>query len=61
METPATFIALSATPGPPAPVVPPQGNLRRVFSISPEGKQPGIPGGAPDGTPEQMEVAGGGQ
>src|SRR5260370_13578840 len=47
----ATFTALSATPGPPAPVVPPQGNLAARVSISPEGKQPGVPGGAPNGTP----------
>src|SRR5260370_18955585 len=47
----ATFIALSATPGPPAPVVPPQGNLAARVSLSPEGKQPGVPGGAPNGTP----------
>jgi TonB family protein len=46
----ATFIALSATPGPPAPVVPPQGNLAARVSISPEGKQPGVPGGSPNGT-----------
>ena len=56
----ATFIALSATPGPPAPVVPPQGNLAARVSISPEGKQPGIPGGAPDGTPGANGGAGGG-
>src|SRR5260370_29091095 len=47
----ATFIALSATPGPPAPVVPPQGNLAARVSLSPEGKQLGVPGGAPNGTP----------
>jgi TonB family protein len=47
----STFIALSATPGPPAPVVPPQGNLSARVSISPEGKQPGAPGGAPHTTP----------
>jgi TonB family protein len=48
----ATFIALSATPGPPAPVVqPPQGNLAARLSISPEGKQPGVPGGSPNGMP----------
>ena len=46
----ATFIALSATPAPPAPVVPPQGNLAARVSISPEGKQPGVPGGSPNGT-----------
>jgi TonB family protein len=44
---PATFIALSATPAPPAPVVPlPQGNLSARVSISPEGKNPGVPGGS---------------
>jgi hypothetical protein len=48
----ATFIALSATPGPPAPVVQvPQGNLAARVSISPEGKQPGVPGGSPSGVP----------
>jgi TonB family protein len=47
---PATLIALSATPGPPAPVVqPPAGNLSARVAISPEGKQPGVPGGAPNG------------
>src|SRR6266852_3012170 len=56
----ATFIALSATPGPPAPVVPPQGNLAARVSISPEGKQPGVPGGAPYGTPGANGGAGGG-
>ena len=46
----ATFIALSATPGPAAPVVqPPHGNLAARVSISPEGKQPGVPGGSPNG------------
>jgi TonB family protein len=47
----STLIALSATPGPPAPVVPPQGNLAARVSISPEGKLPGVPGGSPEGTP----------
>lgn len=42
----ATLIALSATPGPPAPVAPPQGNLAAKIAISPEGKQRGVPGGA---------------
>jgi TonB family protein len=55
----ATFIALSATPGPPAPVVPPQGNLAARVSISPEGKQPGVPGGSPNGTPGSNGGAGG--
>jgi TonB family protein len=39
-----TFIALSATPGPAAPVALPQGNLAARVAISPEGKQPGVPG-----------------
>jgi len=47
----STLIALSATPDPPAPVVPPPGNLAARVSISPEGKQPGVPGGSPNGTP----------
>ena len=43
--SPATLIALSATPAPPAaPVVVPQGNLAARVSISPEGKTPGVPG-----------------
>ncbi len=56
----ATFIALSATPGPPAPVIPSQGNLAARVSVSPEGKQPGVPGGAPNGTPGANGGAGGG-
>src|SRR5216684_901249 len=56
----ATLIALSATPGPPAPVVPPQGNLAARVSISPEGKQPGVPGGSPNGTPGANGGDGGG-
>jgi TonB family protein len=49
---PETFIALSATPGPPAPIInPPQGNLSARISISPEGKQPGVPGGAASASP----------
>jgi TonB family protein len=47
----STFIALSATPAPPAPVQPPQGNLSARISISPEGKQPGVPGGSPNSAP----------
>jgi TonB family protein len=43
-----TLIALSATPGPPVPVVPPPGNLAARVAISPEGKMPGVPGGNPD-------------
>ncbi len=56
----ATFIALSASPAPPAPVVPPQGNLAARVSLSPEGKQPGVPGGSPNGTPGANGGAGGG-
>jgi TonB family protein len=55
-----TFIALSATPGPPAPVVQPQGNLAARVSISPEGRQPGAPGGSPNGMPVANGGAGGG-
>ena len=47
----STLIALSAAPGPPAPIIPPQGNLAAHVSISPEGKQPGVPSGSPKGTP----------
>src|ERR1051325_3791659 len=43
----STFIALSATPGPSAPVEPPQGNLAARIAISPEGKQRGALGGSP--------------
>jgi len=46
----STLIALSAAPAPPAPVAPPQGNLAARVSISPEGKQLGVPGGSPKGT-----------
>jgi TonB family protein len=57
----STFIALSAAPGPPAPVAqPPQGNLAARVSISPEGKQPGVPGGPPNGIPGATGGAGGG-
>ena len=56
-----TFIALSATPSPPAPVAqPPQGNLAARVSISPEGKQPGVPGGSPNGMPGANGSAAGG-
>ena len=37
------LVALSATPGPPAPVAPPPGNLAARVSISPDGKKPGAP------------------
>jgi TonB family protein len=58
---PSTFIALSATPAPPAPVAQlPQGNLAARVSISPEGKQPGVPGGSPSGTAGATGGANGG-
>src|SRR5215470_2329577 len=47
----STLIALSATPGPSAPVEPPQGNLAARIAISPEGKQHGVPGGSPNASP----------
>jgi len=44
------LIAISATPGPPAPEVSvPQGNLSARVSISPEGTRAGVPGGSADG------------
>src|SRR5882724_12260982 len=43
-----TLIALSATPGPSAPVAPPAGNLAAHVAISPEGKKTGTPGGSPE-------------
>jgi TonB family protein len=56
---PATFIALSAAPAPPAPVAPPAGNLAARVSISPEGQQPGLPGGLASGVPGANGSAGG--
>jgi TonB family protein len=51
-----TLIALSAAPAPPAAVVAvPEGNLAARVSISPEGKQPGVPGGT--GTARSGTVA----
>jgi TonB family protein len=45
------LIAISAAPAPPAPEVSvPQGNLAARIAISPEGKQPGVPGGAENGS-----------
>ena len=53
-----TLIALSATPGPPAPVAPPPGNLAARVTISPEGKAPGVPGGANDAKPNSSGNSG---
>lgn len=55
----STLIALSAAPAPPAPVAPPNGNLAARVSISPEGKQPGVSGGSPKGTPGDSGTASG--
>jgi TonB family protein len=62
-----TLIALSASPAPPAPVIPvPDGNLSARVAISPEGKQPGAPGGTPTspaagGGSEEASIAGSGK
>lgn len=53
-----TLIALSATPGPPAPVAPPPGNLAARVTISPEGKKSGVPGGNPDAKPSSAGNSG---
>jgi TonB family protein len=55
-----TLIALSATPGPlaPPPSVP-AGNLSARFSVSPEGPQPGVPGGAAEGKGANGRVSAG--
>jgi TonB family protein len=55
----STLIALSANPGPVAPVAPPQGNLAARVAISPEGKQPGAPGGVVAAAPDTNGGAGG--
>jgi TonB family protein len=45
------LIAISAAPAPPAPEVSvPQGNLAARIAISPDGKQPGAPGGSESGS-----------
>jgi TonB family protein len=46
------IIALSASPGPARPDAPiPAGNLSANVTISPDGTQPGVPGGSNRGTP----------
>ena len=57
---PSTLIALSATPGPPAPVAPPEGNLAARIAISPEGKQRGAPGGTTNASTGSNGGVGGG-
>jgi TonB family protein len=54
------LIAISANPGPPAPEISvPQGNLSARVAISPDGKQPGSPGGVDHGSNENGGAAGG--
>jgi TonB family protein len=57
----STLIALSGTPGPPAPVVPPQGNLAARVSISPEGAKKGgsEAAGAGGKSPVGISISGG--
>jgi TonB family protein len=55
----ATFIALSATPGPAAPAQLPESNLSARVSISPEGKRPGVPAGNPGNSPSTNGGTGG--
>ena len=59
--SPSTFIALSATPGPSAPVQPPQGNLAARVSISPDGANHGGPEAAGGGgsSPVGISISGG--
>ena len=54
------LIAISAAPAPPAPEVGvPQGNLSARIAISPDGKQPGSPGGIEHGSAENGGAGGG--
>jgi TonB family protein len=54
------LIAISANPAPPAPEVSvPQGNLSARVAISPDGKQPGSPGGAERASNENGGAGGG--
>ena len=59
--SPSTFIALSAAPGPPAPVQPPQGNLAARVSISPDGGKSGGSDAAGGGgsSPVGISISGG--
>jgi protein TonB len=53
------LIALSATPGPPAPEVNvPEGNLAARISMGPAGTKPGAPGGAEHGSSGASEGSG---
>jgi TonB family protein len=57
----STLIALSATPGPVAPVAPPQGNLAARVSISPDGAKKGgsEAAGAGGKSPVGISISGG--
>ncbi len=57
----STLIALSATPGPVAPVAPPQGNLAARVSISPDGAKKGgsEAAGAGGTSPVGISISGG--
>jgi TonB family protein len=57
----STLIALSATPGPAAPVAPPQGNLAARVSIAPEGAKKGgsEAAGAGGKSPVGISISGG--
>jgi len=57
----STLIALSATPGPVAPVAPPQGNLAARISISPDGAKKGgsEAAGAGGQSPVGISISGG--
>ena len=57
----STFIALSATPAPPAQVQPPPGNLAARVAISPEGPKPGGPAvaGGAGNSPVGISISGG--
>jgi TonB family protein len=54
------LIALSASPAPVPPTIAvPQGNLSARVSVSPEGTQPGVPGGSSNGSASATGSAGG--
>jgi protein TonB len=55
------LVAISAAPAPSGMNLPlPAGNITARVFISPEGTQPGVPGGSPNGTPGASGSAGGG-
>ncbi len=55
------LVALSSNPAPPAPILEvPQGNVSARFAISPDGKQPGMPGGTSTGSGGGLNGSGNG-